>query len=183
MPSLPKLDQTHQECQEMEEFTAAFLRQVTEGYLQSRNNEGRGTFLKWAWQPFSCIQANRSIEKGLVAKQIFHLTLSGVCVTHFIKLWTQFGRKVNPQNWTWETYLQHRSLYNVLQTQQEGIKTGATVCGTYCSRYLYKSYSYLYLQTFTFLSCTCRGFQEEAAQTDIVWAGCRYNLHRGSARK
>lgn len=46
-------------------------------------------------------------------------------------------------------YLQHRSLYNVLQTQQEGIKTGATVCATYCSRYLYKSYSYLYLQTFT----------------------------------
>lgn len=44
MPSL-QLDQTHQECKELEEFTAAFLRQVTESYRQSRNNEGGKTFL------------------------------------------------------------------------------------------------------------------------------------------
>ncbi|CAF96425.1 unnamed protein product [Tetraodon nigroviridis] len=87
MPSLHKLDQTHQQCQEIVEFTAAVLRQVTESYHQSQNNEG-------------------------------------VCVTPFIKLWTQFEKKVCPQNWTWEKHLQYKFLYNVLQTQQEGIKTG-----------------------------------------------------------
>lgn len=136
---------------------------------------------KWARQPFCCGWANSSIKKGLVAKQVLHLTLSGVCVTRFIKLCTQFGKKVSPQNWTWEKHLQYRILYNVLQTQQEGIKTGATLCGTYCSHYLYKSY--WYLQTFTLLSCTCRGFEKEGAQTNIVWAGCWYNLHCGAGRK
>lgn len=55
-----------------------------------------------------------------------------MCVTRFIKLWTQFGRNVSPQPWTWEQQLQYRTLYNVLQAQQQGIKAGATVCGTYC---------------------------------------------------
>lgn len=52
MPSLHKLDQIHQECQEMEEFTAAFLRQITESYHHSQDDEGGKTFFQWAWQPF-----------------------------------------------------------------------------------------------------------------------------------
>lgn len=178
MPSLHKLDQTHQQCQEIVEFTAAVLRQVTESYHQSQNNEGGKTFLYRRGS--HSVRANTSI-KSLIAKPVLLSTLSGVCVTPFIKLWTQFEKKVCPQNWTWEKHLQYKFLYNVLQTQQEGIKTGATVCGTHCSYYLYKSY--LYLQTFTLLSCTCRGFEKEGAQTDYVWAGCWYNLCCGSGRK
>ncbi|XP_056893155.1 protein sel-1 homolog 3 isoform X1 [Takifugu flavidus] len=90
LPNLHKLDGTHQECQEMEQLTAAFLGAVTESVRQSRMDEGE----------------------------------TGVCVTQFLKLWTQFGKNVSPQPWTWEQQLQYRTLFNVLQTQQEEIKAG-----------------------------------------------------------
>lgn len=157
----------------MEELTAAFLRQVADSFRQSPVEGGETGVAA------ILLCSGSQFYKKAAAKQVLHWILSGVCATQFIKLWTRFGKNVSPQPWTWEQQLQYRTLYNVLQTQQEGIKTGTTGCGIYCFRYLYKS---VFPDVHPSI-ITHRDFDKEAAQTYIVWGGSWYNLHCGPGRK
>ncbi|CAB1439267.1 unnamed protein product [Pleuronectes platessa] len=48
-----------------------------------------------------------------------------VCTPHFIRLWVQPGEKTCSQTWTWETPLKYSSLFHLLQTKEEQVRTGS----------------------------------------------------------
>ncbi|XP_070765272.1 protein sel-1 homolog 3 [Enoplosus armatus] len=57
-----------------------------------------------------------------------HLLLpinKGVCTSHFVRLWGQFGEKICAQTWTWEKQLKYGSLFHFLRTKEEEIRTGS----------------------------------------------------------
>ncbi|XP_069378563.1 protein sel-1 homolog 3 isoform X2 [Paralichthys olivaceus] len=67
----------------------------------------------------------KAFLKEVTQSHMLSTNSKAVCTPHLIRLWGQSGKKTCSQPWTWETPLKYSSLFHLLQTKEEQVRTGS----------------------------------------------------------